>query len=315
MSFEILKQQFGDLTEYVIQETSTGNRVVVVPELGGLVRQLSLRKENTLFSVLKTPGTPDSLKADTQSSSELLFPFASRILNGKYTFLHKIYELVQNDPSHNSAIHGLVRKQNFHLAEQVLHESEAWLKLHFALREATGYPFSIDFSVQYTLRSNGTFELTYEAKNMGTEPAPTMFGWHPYFRLGNEDADAWKIHIPSDEIVTFDDDMIPTGTENFPISGPTLLFKKVLDNCFIVKSNGASALTELRSDNQNVTLQVEQETGEGKFNHLVVYTPAERDCVGIEPLTANVNAFNNGEGLNTLAQGNSISGTIKVRLV
>jgi len=314
MAFEIQKQHFGDLTEFIIQETSSGNRFVVVPELGGIVRQLSLRKGNTLFSVLKTPGTPDTLADDTQSSSELLFPFASRIPGGKYTFFHKEYELAQNDPTHASAIHGLVRKQNFHLSEQGLHDDEASIKLHYDLRNAIGYPFDIDFSVKYSLTADGKFSLTYEAKNVGNEPAPVMFGWHPYFRLGNEMVDAWKIDIPSDEIVSFDDDMIPVGKEQFPISGPTLLFKKVLDNCFIVKANGETAVTKLISDNQHVTLVIEQETGEGKFNHLVLYTPPERDCVGIEPLTANVNSFNNGEGLNVLAPGNSIKGTIRISL-
>ena len=315
MAFELHKQQFGDLTEYVIQETLSGNRFVVIPELGGIVRQLSLRKENTLFSVLKTPGTPDTLSNDTQSASELLFPFASRIPEGKYVFFNKEYALAQNDPNHASAIHGLVRKQHFHLTEQVIHDNEASIKFHYSLRNAIGYPFDIDFSVQYGFQAGGKFTLTYEAKNVGNDPAPVMFGWHPYFRLGNEMVDAWKIDIPSDEIISFDDDMIPVGKELSPISGPTSLFKKTLDNCFVVKTSGETSVTKLISDNQNVTLVIEQETGEGKFNHLVIYTPAERDCVAIEPLTANVNSFNNGDGLNVLAPGNSIKGTIGVKLI
>jgi aldose 1-epimerase len=314
MSFEIQKHPYGDLTEYVIQDSTMGNRFVVVPELGGIIRQLSLRKGNTLFSILKTPGTPETLKSDTQSASELLFPFASRIPGGTYSFFDKTYALVQNDPNHPSAIHGLVRKQAFHLSEQVLTTDAATLKLHYNLRDEIGYPFSIDFSVAYKLHSDGLFELTYSASNTGKEAAPVMFGWHPYFKLGNELADAWKIEIPSQEIVTFDQAMTPTGKEPFPISGPTLLFKKVLDNCFIVNPHSGKAVTRLISDNQNVTLNIEQETGEGKFNHLVIYTPPGRDCVAIEPLTANVNAFNNGDGLNVLAPGNSIQGTIAIRL-
>jgi aldose 1-epimerase len=42
MSFEIFKQQYGEITEYVIQESATENRCVVVPELGGITRQLFL---------------------------------------------------------------------------------------------------------------------------------------------------------------------------------------------------------------------------------------------------------------------------------
>jgi aldose 1-epimerase len=95
MPFEIFKQQFGDLTEYVIHETTTENRCVVIPELGGIVRQLSLRKDLTLFSVLKTPPTPSALVADTKSASELLFPFASRIPEGKYKIFRQGISVAQ----------------------------------------------------------------------------------------------------------------------------------------------------------------------------------------------------------------------------
>jgi aldose 1-epimerase len=313
MSFEIFKQQYGEITEYVIQESATGNRCVVVPELGGITRQLSLRKNVTLFSLLKTPGTPSALLEDTKSAGELLFPFASRIPDGKYKFLGKEYQLLQNDDQ--NAIHGLVRKNAFTLEEQVAEPDHAYIKLSYQLREKQGYPFSVDFSVQYALNTAGEFSLSYEATNTGLEPCPAMFGWHPYFLLGNEQADAWKINIPSDTIVVFDDRMSPVGTAPFPIAGSMPLFKKALDNAFIIKGTGDRVVTQLISENQDVTLEIEQETGEGKFNYLVVYTPPARDCVAIEPLTANVNAFNNGEGLNIIAPGHSISGTIKIRLV
>lgn len=313
MAFEILKEQYGELTEYVIQETATNNRCVIVPELGGIARQLSLRKGTTLFSLLKTPGTPSELLEDTKSAGELLFPFASRIPDGKYHFLGKDYQLAQND--NENAIHGLVRKHAFKLEEQVVESDQAYIKLSYALREKEGYPFSVDFSVKYTLNTSGVFSLSYEAKNAGSEPCPVMFGWHPYFVLGHEDADAWKINIPSDTIVVFDNRMSPIDTAPFPIEGSMPLFKKALDNAFIVKNDGDKAVTQLISEKQHVTLEIEQEAGEGKFNYLVVYTPPARDCVAIEPLTANVNSFNNGEGLNILAPGNTIAGTINLKLV
>jgi len=315
MSFEIFKQEFGELTEYVIQESTSGNRIVIIPELGGIVRQISLRKNLTLFSVLKTPPTPQTLIEDTQSASGLLFPFASRIPEGKYKFFGKEYQLEQNEPGTTNAIHGLVRKQHFRLEEQSAHSDQASIKLSFSLKDIEGYPFEVSFSVLYTLHLDGRFVLTYEAKNTGNEPCPVMFGWHPYFHLGHETADAWKISIPSDHIVDFDDNMIPVGTKPFTNDQPMLLYRKVLDNCFIVKTDSDTAVTDLISENQHVTLRIEQETGQSKFNYLVVYTPPAKDCVAIEPLTGNVNAFNNGEGLNVLAPGNSLSGNITVKLI
>lgn len=315
MPFEIFKQQFGELTEFVIQEASTGNRCVIIPELGGIVRQLSLRKGITLFSLLKTPPTPDSLLADTKSASELLFPFASRIPDGKYKFLGKEYQLAKNESGNLNAIHGLVRKQPFTVTSQIIEADHASIHLSYALNDREGYPFTVAFSVIYTLHADGRFVLSYEAVNNGAEPAPAMFGWHPYFVLGNEEADAWKINIPSGEIVDFNNNQIPVGKKPFLVERPTKLYQKAFDNCFIVDPGATSAITELISENQDVTLRIEQETGEGKFNYLVVYTPPARDCVAIEPLTANVNAFNSGEGLNVLAQGKSVSGAVTLSLV
>ncbi|WP_025762250.1 aldose 1-epimerase [Dyadobacter tibetensis] len=314
MLFEITKQQFGDLTEYVVQEASTGNRFSVVPELGGLVRQLSLRKDVTLYSLLKTPPTPQKLAEDSQSASELLFPFASRIPDGSYTFLGKSYQLERNEKGGKNAIHGLVRKNKFTLQEQSIKSDCAAIRLAYAITPTPGYPFEIKFEVTYSLDQQGIFRLHYEAYNQGTNAAPAMFGWHPYFDLGNEEVDAWKIRIPSQTIVTFDGNMIPTGTAPYHHQGPFSLFRKELDNCFIVEADGHSAVTELISENQDVTLQIRQEIGDGKFNYLVIYTPPARDCVAIEPLTANVNAFNNGEGLNLVSPGKSVSGIIELKL-
>jgi aldose 1-epimerase len=314
MTFEIFKQQFGDLTEYIIQDKETGNRCVVLPELGGVVRQLSLRKDLTLYSVIKTPPTPQTLKEDTKSASELLFPFASRIPDGKYKFLGRDYQLVRNETGGENAIHGLVRKHIFKLEEQVIHSDFASVKLSFVIDQPDGYPFEVKFSVKYSLYATGNFKLTYLAENQGSDPCPIMFGWHPYFMLGNEDADAWKINIPSNEIVIFDERMIPAGVSPFVRELPMLLYRSELDNCFIIKPELKSAVTELISDNQHVTLRIEQETGDGKFNYLVLYTPPSRDCIAIEPLTGNVNAFNNGEGLNILAPGKSVNGSVRVSL-
>lgn len=315
MSFEIFQQQFGDLTEYVIHDASTENRVVVIPELGGIVRQLSLRKGLTLFSLLKTPPTPNALVADTKSASELLFPFASRIPEGKYKFLGKDYQLKKNEDGGLNAIHGLVRKNHFHLDEQAIHEDSASIQLSYAIDNAEGYPFQVHFSVRYTLHADGRFVVKYDAKNNGQAPAPAMFGWHPYWVLGNEDVEAWQINIPSKRLVTFNENLIPVGSEPFDMQMPALLHRKEFDNAFIIENTAGHAVTELISKNQDVTLRIEQEAGEGKFNYLVVYTPPARDCVAIEPLTANVDAFNTGEGLNILSPGHSIDGTVTVRLV
>jgi aldose 1-epimerase len=315
MRFQIVTQSFGNLTDIVLQDQLTGNRCVVTPELGGIVRQLSLRKGVSLYSLLKVPGTPSALQKDDSSASALLFPFASRIPGGKYTFEEQEYQLFQNEGGFPNAIHGLVRDKNFDIKETVADENGATLVIGYKLDgRSPGYPFVVDFSVQYKLSASGAFTLTYKAENLGELPCPIMFGWHPYFQLGNEKADAWTIKIPSDTQVTLNDDLMPDGTTPFDGETPLAIYHKSLDACFIAKGGSKKVVTELISKNQRLNLKITQEAGAGKFNYIVVYTPPTRDCIAIEPLTGNVNSFNNGEGLNVLFPGNALTGEITVEL-
>lgn len=315
MRFKIATQSFGNLTDYILQDELTGNRCVVTPELGGIVRQLNLRKGVSLYSVLKVPGTPHALLKDDTSASALLFPFASRIPGGQYTFQGTDYQLEQNEDSFPNAIHGLVRNQPFEISKEYADDTRAQLSLSYRLDgKITGYPFTVAFSVIYQLTDDGEFTLTYNAVNEGEAPCPVMFGWHPYFQLGNEKADAWTIRIPADKQVVLNDDLMPEGTVFFDGEHPLAIYHKSLDACFIAKGGSKKVVTLLSSKNQRLSLEITQETGVGKFNYIVVYTPPTRDCVAIEPLTANVNAFNNGEGLNILFPGNSLSGKIGVKL-
>ena len=94
------------------------------------------------------------------------------------------------------------------------------------------------------------------------------------------------------------------------------LHERELNNVFLIEPvpNQAYAETVLQSIKTGVKLVVGQQTGDGKLNYLVCYTPPRRDSVAIEPLTANVDAFNNGEGLAVLEPGGILSGTMWVRL-
>jgi aldose 1-epimerase len=313
MSFEIFTRTFGSFLEYVIVDHKTLNECSIIPELGGIARQLKLTKNNVSYSLLKMPETPELVQADTQSSSELLFPFASRIPEGKYTFLGHTHLLPQNDANFPAAIHGLVRKQPFQFVGQNITEEQASIELQYEIAQPIGYPFHIIFKIRYTLTQNGDFEINFTAQNTGDSTAPIMFGWHPYFQLGNEPTDALEISIPAAKSIIFNQNMCPIGSEDIDIETPYPLAEKTLDNCFQISQNKGIVTTELRSKNLDVALQIEQDVAQ--FKYLVVYTPPARNCIAIEPLTANVNAFNNGEGLIELQKDKTLKGKIKLRLI
>ena len=83
-----------------------------------------------------------------------------------------------------------------------------------------------------------------------------------------------------------------------------------LDNGFHLEIEGIFCQTELIA--QDKKLIIWQETGDNKMNYLVIYTPPSRQSVAIEPLTSNINAFNNGEDLIILEPNEKLSGEIRI---
>nr|WP_293839823.1 aldose 1-epimerase [uncultured Arsenicibacter sp.] len=325
MAFSITQQPFGAYTEYVIQYTETGEGLIVVPGHGGVIRKLVLKKSGSaptpdqpdgLVSLLRVADNPEALRADEAYSSALLFPFPSRIKYGIYRFDGEAYTLPFNDYGRDNSIHGLVHPKPFELVGQTISEQAASLTLAFIYTgEVNGYPFPFRLEMTYTLAlaegDNLVLSLDFRATNTGITRAPMAFGWHPYFTLNNEPVDGMSIVLPTDTSITLDEDLLPVGRKPFPYSGPLSLHEKSLDNAFLVLPEQTGAETVLHAPAINTSLHVWQDSS---LPYLVVYTPDRRDSIAIEPLSANVNAFNNGEGLQVLEPGQSMAGHIKVWL-
>ena len=49
-----------------------------------------------------------------------------------------------------------------------------------------------------------------------------------------------------------------------------------------------------------------QETGPQKFNYMQVFMPPYGTSIALEPMTCNIDAFNNGDGLTNLAPGETL---------
>ncbi|WP_128544457.1 aldose 1-epimerase [Larkinella soli] len=315
MAFQLLHRPFGLLTEYVILNEKTGAYVGILPAHGAIVRQLALPHGDNLVQVIRAPESQQALIADETYAGAHLYPFPSRIRHGIYTFEGEAFTLPMNESRQNNAIHGFVARQAFELFNQEMTETAGLLTLRY-LHDGSyeGYPFPFEFRVTYTLSEAGSLSVTYESQNTGTRPAPVAYGWHPYFTL-QEPVDALTISLPVSKQILLDENVLPYGEEMFPSRGEISLRERNLDSAYVVQgSPEGGATTVLRSPRLGLQLNVWQETGPGKFNYLVVYTPPGRSSIAIEPLTANVNAFNNGQGLIVLQPNEVARGTIRVSL-
>lgn len=341
MPFTISTQPFGPLatgheplTEYVLEHEETGEFLSVIPDYGGLLRRLVLRKGNELLSLIKAPESPQALLADEGYASALLYPFPSRIRHGIYRFEGEDYALPMNETNRNNALHGFVHNKPFAVVSQETTDDYARLVLRYDYTgSVTGYPFPFALTVTYELiRANQlplggspndrmcALRMSYSALNNGTGPSPAAFGWHPYFTMSEESIDNMTLLLPARSTIALDDDMLPNGQQTAEQVATIDLKDQLLDTPFALEptpppaNDEPFAETVLTSQKTGIRLIVGQQTGPGKLNFLVCYTPLRRDSVAIEPLTANVNAFNTGDGLAVLEPGDSLDGTLWVRL-
>ncbi len=327
MSFSIKTQPFGilpdaessePLVEYVVKYEETGEGFTVIPAHGGILRQLVLGPKSTLMPIIRAPDSPQTLLADETYASALLYPFPSRVRHGVYHFEGQDYALPLNEPARDNAIHGLVHPKSFRVIRQETDADQALLVLQYdSVDSISGYPFPFSLRVTYVLTApptnhpnqSCTLGVAFSAQNTGTTRCPAAFGWHPYFTLNGESTDDLTIDMPVSEVIELDDNLLPVGRTPYTNPKVMALHERTLDSAFSVPQQPEGVTTVLHSPRQRVSLHIWQSQA---FPYLVVYTPGRRDNIAIEPLTANVNAFNTGEGLQVLEPGGEFQGQIRV---
>ena len=222
-------------------------------------------------------------------ASSILFPFANRVKDGKYTFNNYEYQLKVNHVAEQNAIHGLVYNKEFQLVHQQITDDNASVILEYEEKNTTqGFPFIFKIQLEYIL-TNTSLDLNVSVQNTSKAAFPFTLGWHPYFIS----SDLHKSHLKFDstKCIVFDDRMITSDTIEIKNEGIFEVKNKKLDDCFFLNSNKVEFKTplyklEMLSSEQNDFLQV--------------YTPPRENTIAIEPTTGISNSFNNKIGLRTL---------------
>lgn len=231
----------------------------------------------------------------TSYASSILFPFASRIKNGAYSFLGVKYQLEKNDDGKN-ALHGLVYNKKFELFEPEEHADNCSATFnYYEKNESIGFPFFYYISVTYTLyKKNLSVRIT--VKNIDEKPFPFILGWHPYFI--SSDLQNSFLHFNSNKKVVYDQNLVTKEIVDHQQENPTYLKDKQLDDCFFLKDNEVSFSTP----DYNIKL-----TSSEKENFLQLYTPKDKPIIAIEPMTGISNSFNNKIGIQVLEPNDSYS--------
>lgn len=265
-----------------------GTKAVIYPSLGASVQQLYFEEKTVINNIIITNTGPKLLNS---SCSAILFPFANRINQGKYSYQNQHYQLVCNETSRGHAMHGLVYKESFDCLDTIQKKEEASVVYGYTYDSPSGgFPFSFTIKLTYTLK-NESLALKVEVENIGQNPFPFSLGWHPYFYSSNLEKS--KLFVDCNQRIKTNEQMIPVEIVQEQFPSPLTLENQSFDTGFVLNS---PTITYETPDYQ---LKVAMGHEEG-HQFVQLYTPSHRQSIAIEPMTAATDCYNNHWGMKEL---------------
>jgi aldose 1-epimerase len=282
-------------------EIRRGGSVAVVTELAATLRSYS-RDGVVLTETFGDGQIPPGATGIT------LAPWANRIEDGRWVLEGQPQQLDITEPSRGHASHGLLRNAGYALVER----TESAVALEATVFPQHGYPFLVRHRVDYALDGDGRLGVTQSLTNHSPGRAPWVLGAHPYLRLGDVPTEELTLTVPAATCLVADDRLIPRSHE--PAAGGADLRpgRTVgaldLDAAYtgLDFADGTARSTLTASDGRSVWLWQEASC---PYVHVFVTEkfPGRAKAVALEPMTGPANAFNSGEGLGWLAEGESAS--------
>ncbi|PWG06626.1 aldose 1-epimerase [Polaribacter aquimarinus] len=225
----------------------------------------------------------------TTYASSILFPFANRIKDGKYSFDGNDYLLETNQQEEQNALHGFIFDKEFEVLSTEMKDDYAAIILSYAeTNKNTGFPFTYKVQATYIF-TQSSVSLSLNIKNTDNKTFPFTLGWHPYFI--SEDLSKSTLKFDCKQKLIIGDRNITTGVTDI---NDTVIFNienKELDDCWTLNSDKIIFVTP----SYNLSFSSDEED-----NFMQAYTPPRKNTIAIEPTTGVSDSFNNKIGLKQL---------------
>jgi aldose 1-epimerase len=250
-----------------------------------------------------------------------LVPYSNRIANARLTFDGREHALERNFGDHPHSIHGVGWQREWQVC--AVNGDSALLMLEYAPEGRRGaeieagvlpWPWAFRATQSFALAagaSGATLTTKLTLTNAGETPFPFGLGWHPFFPR----TATTLLGFVADGVWETDATQLPTRRVSIPadwcFDPPRALAANTIDNVF----TGWNGKATLRDTERGIAVTVEADRACG---FLVVYTPAGRDFLAIEPVTHMTDGFNraaHGEretGTRTLAADAAFSATMRL---
>lgn len=278
-----------------------GAACLVLPECGSQLGALRLAPGGReAVDVLQAPDPGHLRQAGWGAGAPILFPFPGRIASGEYPYRGRTHRLRSDRGRH--PLHGFVGLVPWEVVDSGSGAEGAWVCTAVG-HAGLGLPpeaFPGDYRLEVTHRLGPAgYRHDIRLENVGREPFPFGYGWHPYFRtplaaggtrgdcvLTLDAAARWELTA----------ELLPTG-RRLEVGGPydlrqgSALGEKSYDDPFTLvapDARGGSHAT-LLDPGAGLRLTV---SADAAFREWVVYSPRTLGAVAIEPYTCAPDAFN-----------------------
>ncbi|MDY3558233.1 aldose 1-epimerase [Gemmata sp. JC673] len=311
MAFEVRASEgkAGDRsgTIYELTDAASTVRAEVWPQWGfnclkWQVRQPDGHWADILFHMPDWESNP----VPTRSGQPILFPFPGRLRDGRFTFEGKTYQLPLNESSKLHAIHGFTPRNRWRVTGHDCGDAHAALTGAFNLAKdfpeaLPWWPSDFEFQVTYRLSAD-RLRVDARVENVGAAPLPFGLGYHGYFVLpGANAADVSDYVLQAGTGALWEaENNLPTGRKiglppELDFRAPRPVGSTALDNVFaeahgpVDPQSGLTEVATLSHPNAVGRLRVLADTS---FRDLVLFTPAHRHAVAIEPYSCSADASN-----------------------
>ena len=281
-------------------------RAELAPSIGASLTRLQFRLGGEWIDILR-PAAAQALRLGNvrEMACFPMAPYASLIHDSKFVWGGRTYRVKANMPDRPHAVHGDAWQHAWEVQEV---DAD---RVVLRYRQKGGrFPFPYEAVLVASVRAD-EISLTLSLVNQGSEPMPVGMGFHPFFRRQPD------LTLQFDATAKWTRDqhgrMLNRArcSEEDSFSTPRSLTQRVCNDVY--DGWHRSAVLHWASTDVRATL-----TAEGALNRLLLFSPADRDVVCVEPISNLPDGFNllaagsRDSGVRSLEPGDSISGTMRI---
>lgn len=272
-----------------------GDYEAVIASVGATLRSLTYRGRD-----LVVPFEADEVRPAHRGAT--LAPWPNRIVDGKYSFGGRDFQLGLTEPARGHALHGLATWLDF----EAVDKGSDHVTLAAVIQPQTAYPWRVIVTARFELGPDGLTQ-SVTARNDSAEAAPWGAAPHPYLVAGEGRVDEWTLELPAAQVLEVTPDrLIPTeltsveanDPERFDFRTARVIGAVEIDHAYSGLIRGSDGIATVRltdSDGTGVEMSWDASCPWVQVHTADKPDPAtSRLGLAVEPMTCAPDAFNAG---------------------